>query len=199
MEAGYIELPGTDETTFFCFTQFVYSGTYDLAKVVPAVNPSLQSETQVPPESQAKKASESSPYYDTPTDRLWASVKETVDIDKTSGTNHYYAAIFSHVRVFVFANEARIAELENLACHHLRKTLVHVQLDESTVDYIARLVTFVYNNNTYADCARLRDLVAQYSACKMETLWKSSTFQEAFKAHSDFAKDVTEYLVKRLA
>jgi len=111
-----------------------------------------------------------------------------------------YSDVFvSHAKMAVLADYHGVPALEMLACEKLTSVLSSFKLWAARVGDVARLICYIYENTPQLNCqSGLRQLVCQYAACKMEELWKCDEFKAAFETYIDFAKELTEQLLKRL-
>jgi hypothetical protein len=113
----------------------------------------------------------------------------------------YTEVFLSHARMAVFADYHGVSALERLALQKLTLVLSSFHMwDAYRIEDITRLISYVYEHTVQLPSSPcpLRELVCQYSACKMEVLWKSVGFKQVFETYTDFAKDLTDQLLKRL-
>ncbi|OIW26626.1 hypothetical protein CONLIGDRAFT_655985 [Coniochaeta ligniaria NRRL 30616] len=112
----------------------------------------------------------------------------------------YTEVLLSHARMAVFADYHGVSALETLALKELTFLLAAFRLWESRVDDVANLISYVYESTARLNdsACGLRKLVCQYSAYKMEVLWKSAEFKQVFRTFVEFSEDLTDQLLKRL-
>jgi hypothetical protein len=142
------------------------------------------------------------------TGKLWQDFAERYSSNtgryynpRHNGEDEDYTDVFlSHARMAVFADYHGISGLETLALKKLTSILASMMVFETRVGDIAHLVSYVYENTiqlSNSPCG-LRELVSRYSACQMEAFWQSAEFKKVFETYSDFSKDLTDQLLKRL-
>ncbi|KAI1082605.1 hypothetical protein F5B20DRAFT_531952 [Whalleya microplaca] len=223
---GVVEWPEFDEGTFVRFCQFAYTGDYKdpmlgslpVAKDEPQKNEesSRQVEIYDPWSGKYKKKKkgqtlwDDSPELPPVSNVLWARFTESnyivpkppsssLELASISQTSHT-EAFLSHARLYVLADYYDIYALVMLSLQKLHRCLVSFNLVKETVDDIAALVDYSYQNTVDKGDQgdRLRDLLARYVACKIELMWKSSYFRELLEGSGELSKAVIGQMLERL-
>ena len=82
--------------------------------------------------------------------------------------------------MYVFADYKGIVDMRELALRKLRRALGTFTLYDSGVSDLIRLLEYIFENTTDKEDEHdsLRVVVFIYTACKVEHLWRNTTFQE---------------------
>ncbi|KAI9777302.1 MAG: hypothetical protein M1816_004801 [Peltula sp. TS41687] len=120
-------------------------------------------------------------------------------VNKESCEN-YTDVFLCHARLYVFAVMYDIEPLRNLCLHKLQRTLAKFTLFRERVGDIVELLRYAYDNTSDRDGQTdgLRSLLAHYAACQVEDLARSDNFELLFGGDGSFARDLVQYMLKRL-
>lgn len=106
----------------------------------------------------------------------------------------------SHARIYVLADYYDIEALMVLSLKRLHQALVGFELSRNRADDVTAVVDYCYGNTVDkgGNQDRLRYLLALYTACKVETMWPSTYFQEILERSGELSKAVIKNMLDRL-
>lgn len=218
-----VQWKSVDEDTFICFWQYTHTGRYTAAS--PVIGLKLESEATCEPPppsppspafalfaSAAAKKDETPPKKPTKREIQWNEFKNQRDsayfgaFRSTDGlfgpgyrSNHahedYTNNFLLHARIYVFAECYGIAGLMNLSLNELHGTLVRFTLYKERINDVVTLIRYCYENLVPEP---LREVVALYTACKLEKLWLSEEFHALVEAYGELSKTLFGLIVNVL-
>lgn len=106
----------------------------------------------------------------------------------------------SHARIYVLADYYDIEALMVLSLKRLHQALVGFEFSRNRADDVTAVVDYCYGNTVDkgGNQDRLRHLLALYTACKVETMWPSTYFQEILERSGELSKAVIKNMLDRL-
>lgn len=106
----------------------------------------------------------------------------------------------SHARIYVLADYYDIEGLVVLSLKKLHRALINFELSRDRVDDVATVLDYCYANTVDkgGNQDRLRHLLTLYTACKVETMWPSTYFQEILERSGELSKAVIKNMLDRL-
>ncbi|KAI0151841.1 hypothetical protein GGR57DRAFT_470527 [Xylariaceae sp. FL1272] len=197
------EWPDVDEETFVRVCEFAYTGNYN--------SPDHRSvSTRTNHGSSLKHPEVSSNFiFGSGTPGITSnSPSSTVNGAKKSNTGteasirgKFWAKItIENAKIYVFADCYLVSHLANLSLKKLRAILSDVPKDKIGGEVLGELAKYSYSNTVDKGFRRdpLRELVSDFIAKHVETLWSSTSIQSAMESHGELSKDVIGQLIPRL-
>ncbi|KAJ9655609.1 hypothetical protein H2201_008768 [Coniosporium apollinis] len=113
-----------------------------------------------------------------------------------NGPNENFTPVFlAYSRLYVLAQKYLIEPLKELTLSKLHRTLLGFSLYTSRIGDVLELVRYVYcDDHTPATdednkMNKLRELVAEYIACEIDTIGKSKVFLDLLEEGGDFVRE----------
>ncbi|KAL2689171.1 hypothetical protein Neosp_003223 [[Neocosmospora] mangrovei] len=107
--------------------------------------------------------------------------------DAVDSRTHACAEVFlCHARMFIFADQYKIARLRDVAIRKLWIAMVNITFTGNAIPDVTQLVKYVYNHTTSENPAgkEIRDLVRRYCIIRLERMWHHAEFRD-FASNSE--------------
>lgn len=123
---------------------------------------------------------------------------------KNKAPEEDYTDVFlSHARLYVFADYYDIKDLGKLSLYNLGTALEEFKLYVGRTNDVTELLRYAYANTMDATSTEgtkcpLRQLIANYAACYIETFMMNQRFQELLSEANEIAVDVMRDVMKRI-
>ncbi|KAK3348811.1 hypothetical protein B0T25DRAFT_632492 [Lasiosphaeria hispida] len=211
-EEFHTELKSVSEETFVLFSQYAYTGDYELLELNPRPRVDVQeveaavrcydSPLAAEPEpavdpgwglevtGKKRKKKQSVPKYTYSRTDLWKDFTLACAIAVEPPPKRPGAVVdngnvlLSHAQLYVFANCYGISRLSELSFDRLGKALLEMKVTAELVADIIELLSYCYDEPTPE---RLRNHLVLYAACMADELWSNIQFKELVTTHGDFA------------
>lgn len=212
-----------DEDTFICFWQYTHTGRYTAAS--PVVGLKSESETtceppppsppspahaglfgpaaakkdETPPKKLTKRAIQWNEFKNQRASANFGAFRSTSFFGPRVRSNYvhedYTNNLLLHARIYVFAECYGITGLMDLSLNELHGTLVRFTLYKERINDVVALIRYCYENLVPEP---LREVVALYTACKLEKLWLSEEFHALVEAYGELSKTLFGLIVNVL-
>ncbi|PTB43549.1 hypothetical protein M441DRAFT_78540 [Trichoderma asperellum CBS 433.97] len=219
-----VQWKSVDEDTFICFWQYTHTGRYTAASPVIGLKSESEATCAPPPPRPpspgltslfggpvAAKKDETPPKELTKREIQWNEFKNQRAsaysgafcsaglfgpcVRSNYAHEDYTNNFILHARVYVFAECYGIAGLMDLSLNELHGTLVRFTLYKERINDVVALIRYCYENLVPEP---LREVVALYTACKLEKLWLSEEFHALVETYGELSKTLFGLIVKVL-
>ncbi|KAK3391317.1 hypothetical protein B0H63DRAFT_388792 [Podospora didyma] len=200
-EEFHTELKSVSEETFVLFSQYAYTGDYELLEINPRPRVDIKEEEKAVryPEPPVEKAlpepepaldAEVKPKYTYNRTELWknftlvCSIAVELQPRRPGAVLHNGNVLLSHAQLYVFADCYGISRLSELSFNRLGQALLEMKVTPELVADVIELLSYCYDEPTPA---RLRNHLVLYAACKADELWSNIHFRELVTTHGELA------------
>ncbi|KAK0710608.1 hypothetical protein B0H67DRAFT_539437 [Lasiosphaeris hirsuta] len=189
-EELHTELKSVSEETFVLFSQYAYTGDYELLELNPRRRVDVQEGTTSKKAKNKKlKGKRSVSKYTYNRTDLWKDFTLACSIGVEPPPKRPGVVIdngnvlLSHAQLYVFADCYGIARLSELSFDRLGNALLEMKVTPELVADVIELLGYCYDEPTPP---RLRNHLVLYAACKADKLWSNMQFKELVTTHGDF-------------
>lgn len=217
-KAGYADMPDVDVRTFVHFSQWLYTGRYDLPYCkTPFQLPSFAGlDDEIATENIAwdhgnneKKINGKASELTRPhgKQQIWTHFtrhlastpappprENPTEIDGADSTE----ILLDHAQLYCFADKYGILQLQKLCFNALHTALIDLECRQDQVDGIVQLIAYTMENTPSTRVHSLRTLVLEFAVIVFEVLIQSDTFMQLLRMNHDLSIKLLVWVSRRL-